>query len=200
MKPSHVSAILEREFEASGAGGHTPVMLWGAPGTGKSEIVAAVAARQRVALIDVRLSQLEPTDLRGIPFRVQDRVQWSVPALLWVYAHRALGKFAGELQALKAQARAELVVHACDERLAPEGPWRFAAWQAVCLPPRLAGGGGTRFTPAFEWVEREGLRPDLLVYFTDAQGEFPARAPDYPVLWLVKGRAPVPFGERAAFG
>ena len=27
-------------------------------------------------------------------------------------------------------------------------------------------------------------------------GEFPEHAPQYPVLWLVQGRAPVPFGER----
>ncbi len=82
MKPSHLSAILAREFAAAGAGSHTPVMLWGAPGTGKSEIVAAVASRHAVPLIDLRLSQLEPTDLRGVPFRVDDHVLWSVPALL----------------------------------------------------------------------------------------------------------------------
>jgi predicted metal-dependent peptidase len=39
-------------------------------------------------------------------------------------------------------------------------------------------------------------RPDLLVYFTDALGEFPAREPVYPVLWLVKGKATVPWGQR----
>jgi predicted metal-dependent peptidase len=109
-----------------------------------------------------------------------------------------LSEFTGELEALKSQVQAELVIHACDERLAPDGPWRFAAWEPVRLPEHIPGGGGTRFTPVFEWVEREGVRPDLLVVFTDAQGEFPAQAPDYAVLWLVKGRAPVPFGERVA--
>ncbi|MEO7404831.1 MAG: VWA-like domain-containing protein, partial [Burkholderiales bacterium] len=54
----------------------------------------------------------------------------------------------------------------------------------------------TRFTPVFEWIEAEGRRPDALVYFTDAQGEFPATEPPYPVLWLVQGNGPVPFGER----
>jgi len=107
-----------------------------------------------------------------------------------------LNEFTGELDALKAQVRAELTVHACDERLAPDGPWRFDAWEPVALPASIEGGGGTRFTPAFEWVESAGLAPDLLVYFTDAQGEFPTVPPPYPVLWLVKGRAGVPFGER----
>lgn len=107
-----------------------------------------------------------------------------------------LAEFAAELDALKGQVRAEVMVHACDERLAAEGPWRFAPWEQVVLPERLSGGGGTRFTPVFEWVERDLPRPDLLIYFTDAQGEFPVLAPDYPVLWLVKGRGTVPFGER----
>lgn len=107
-----------------------------------------------------------------------------------------LDEFAGELDALKSQVRAEVTVHACDERLAPEGPWIFDPWESVTLPPSLSGGGGTRFTPLFDWVERERLAPDLLIYFTDAQGEFPPEAPAYPVLWLVKGNAAVPFGER----
>ncbi len=109
---------------------------------------------------------------------------------------RELAEFAAELDALKAQVNAQLTVHACDERLAADGPWSFAPWQPVELPGALAGGGGTRFTPVFEWIERDALAPDLLVYFTDAQGEFPAAPPAYPVLWLVKGRAEVPFGDR----
>src|SRR5512134_1734037 len=81
MRPSHIFQILEREF-ASTAAAHTPVMLWGAPGVGKSQIIAQIARKHGVSLIDVRLSQMEPTDLRGIPFRAGDRVEWSVPALL----------------------------------------------------------------------------------------------------------------------
>lgn len=107
-----------------------------------------------------------------------------------------LGEFAAELDALKAQVSAQLTVHACDERLAADGPWTFSAWEQVRLPAAVGGGGGTSFVPVFDWVEREALAPDLLIYFTDAMGEFPALAPPYPVLWLVKGNGPVPFGER----
>ena len=82
MRPSHVAAILDRELASAARGEHTPVMLWGPPGVGKSRIIEAVAAAHGVALIDIRLSQMEPTDLRGIPFRSGDRVEWSVPALL----------------------------------------------------------------------------------------------------------------------
>lgn len=105
-------------------------------------------------------------------------------------------EFAAEIDALKSQVNAQVTLHACDERLAETGPWRFEPWESVALPDGFAGGGGTDFRPLFEWVAAEQLRPDLLVYFTDAEGEFPEYAPDYPVLWLVKGKAPVPWGER----
>lgn len=82
MRPAQLVAILEREFTSIAAGHHTPVMLWGPPGVGKSRIVAQIAARHGVALVDVRLSQMEPSDLRGIPFRVERRVEWAPPAML----------------------------------------------------------------------------------------------------------------------
>jgi MoxR-like ATPase len=57
-------------------------MLWGPPGVGKSQMVAQVAIKHGAPVIDIRLSQMEPSDLRGIPFRVEDRVEWAVPAML----------------------------------------------------------------------------------------------------------------------
>ncbi len=105
-------------------------------------------------------------------------------------------EFAAEIDALKAQVNAQVTLHACDERLAEAGPWVFAPWQSVTLPDGFSGGAGTDFRPVFDWLAQAHIRPDVLVYFTDAEGEFPAFAPDYPVLWLVKGRAPVPWGER----
>ena len=107
-----------------------------------------------------------------------------------------LRAFLSEIDALKGQVRAAITLHACDEKLDAQGPWHFAAWETVRLPESLRGGGGTDFRPMFEWVEREHLRPDLLLYFTDAQGRFPPQEPPYPVVWLVKGKAGVPFGAR----
>lgn len=45
----------------------TALMLWGPPGLGKSSLVAEVAKESGLAFIDLRLSQLAPTDLRGLP-------------------------------------------------------------------------------------------------------------------------------------
>ena len=107
-----------------------------------------------------------------------------------------LREFLSEVDALKGQVRAEVVLHACDDKLSAGGPWRFAQWEPVTLPEGVSGKGGTDFRPVFEWLDRERLNPDLLVYFTDAEGQFPEREPHYPVVWLVKGKATVPFGVR----
>ncbi len=82
MRPAELSTILEREFLGASSGIHTPIMVWGPPGVGKSQIVVQLAARHGAAVVDVRLSQMEPSDLRGIPFRDGALVEWAVPALL----------------------------------------------------------------------------------------------------------------------
>lgn len=105
-------------------------------------------------------------------------------------------EFLSEVDALKAQVRAEVTLHACDNKLAEGGPWRFAMWQTVELPDSISGGGGTDFRPVFDWLEAGQISPDLLLYFTDAEGRFPELEPAFTVVWLVKGKAPVPFGVR----
>ena len=82
MRPSHLSTILDKEFLGTLQGYHTPVMLCGPPGVGKSQIVAQIGARHNAPVIDVRLSQMEPSDLRGIPFRDSELVEWAIPSML----------------------------------------------------------------------------------------------------------------------
>ena len=82
MRPAQLLTVLDREFLSAREGHHTPVMLWGPPGIGKSQIIAEVASRHKAPMIDIRLSQMEPTDLRGIPFRIESRVEWAVPSML----------------------------------------------------------------------------------------------------------------------
>jgi len=80
--------------------------------------------------------------------------------------------------------------------VAEQAPWEFEPWDAMQLPTDLEGGGGTDFRPVFDWVEHENRSPNMLVYFTDAEGDFPKVPPNYPVIWLVKGKGVVPWGER----
>ncbi len=105
-------------------------------------------------------------------------------------------EFLAEVDALKGQLRARITLHACDDKMSEDGPWRYEPWEELTLPEALSGGGGTSFAPAFDWIERQDRQPDLLLYFTDADGEFPENPPVFPVIWLVKGKAPVPWGQR----
>lgn len=105
-------------------------------------------------------------------------------------------EFMSEVDAIKGQVRARVTLHACDAELAKDGPWEYEPWEEFKLPRDFTGGGGTRFTPVFQWAHGRDRQPDLLVYFTDAQGEFPDQEPPFPVLWLVKGKSKVPWGQR----
>ncbi len=58
------------------------VMLWGAPGIGKSSIVRQVATHAKLEFVDVRLSQLAPTDLRGLPVAEDGSAKWFPPEFL----------------------------------------------------------------------------------------------------------------------
>ncbi len=105
-------------------------------------------------------------------------------------------EFLSEVAALKGQMRARVTLLPCDSQLAPGAPWIIEPWEDFDLPDSLAGGGGTDFRPVFEWLEANGVQPELLVYFTDAEGRFPDHEPNYPVIWLVKGKEKVPWGQR----
>ncbi|OHD94985.1 MAG: ATPase [Sulfurimonas sp. GWF2_37_8] len=61
-----------------------PVFLWGPPGIGKSSIVAQIAKEAEMGFIDLRLSLLDPTDLRGIPFfnTIKETALWAPPSFL----------------------------------------------------------------------------------------------------------------------
>lgn len=59
-------------------------MLWGTRGVGKSSVVRQVAAEAGVPLVDLRLTTIEPVDLRGALFADDDarRTVWFPPEFL----------------------------------------------------------------------------------------------------------------------
>ncbi len=61
-----------------------PAFLWGAPGIGKSSIVRQIAETKQIGFIDLRLSLMDPTDLKGIPFYENKAHQavWAPPSFL----------------------------------------------------------------------------------------------------------------------
>ncbi len=78
MKPSEIINALETLLAI-----RQPVFLWGAPGVGKSQVVAQIAKKKGLALIDIRAVLLDPVDLRGIPRISPDgKAVWSSPSFL----------------------------------------------------------------------------------------------------------------------
>ncbi len=57
----------------------TPLFLWGGCGIGKSSVIKQVAKELEVDFIDVRISQLEPSDLRGLPSVCNGETKWLSP-------------------------------------------------------------------------------------------------------------------------
>ena len=55
-----------------------PIMVWGAPGVGKSTIVKSLAREMGIGFVDVRLAQMESIDIRGLPVPDKEAhcVQW----------------------------------------------------------------------------------------------------------------------------
>ncbi len=78
-----VKAALIEQF-ASPVLRHRATMLWGTRGVGKSSVVQQVAAHFGVPLVDLRLTTIEPVDLRGAIFAddVQGKTVWFPPEFL----------------------------------------------------------------------------------------------------------------------
>jgi predicted metal-dependent peptidase len=144
---------------------------------------------------DTRPSRREGTAI----FPSQHSAQLEVVVALDISASVSddeMAQFLAEINALKGQIRARVTLLACDAQLSQESPWIYEPWEELKTSHELTGGGGTSFKPIFDYVDLEMQPPDLLLYFTDAEGDFPKTVPTYPVLWLVKGSLQVPWGQR----
>lgn len=58
-----------------------PLFLWGPMGIGKSELVEGITKELGGVMIDLRLAQMDPTDIRGIPYYNKDLgvMDWAPP-------------------------------------------------------------------------------------------------------------------------
>ncbi len=79
MKPQELKVALKELIEKK-----LPTFIWGSPGIGKSSIVKQIAEEKSLEFIDVRLSLLDPTDLKGIPFynKESNEAVWASPDFL----------------------------------------------------------------------------------------------------------------------
>jgi len=77
-----VTSVQAKKFLQKAFTKNRPAFLWGPPGIGKSEIVTEIANEWgNTLVIDLRMAQMEPTDIRGIPFFNKDLgvMDWAPP-------------------------------------------------------------------------------------------------------------------------
>lgn len=108
-----------------------------------------------------------------------------------------LSAFCNELQQISDELKPEkITLLYCDTQINGE-PVYIMPGELIQPEPR--GGGGTRFSPVFKWVDDNQTPPAVLIYFTDmACSDYPADAPSYPVLWANYGGDY--YSNRAPFG
>lgn len=58
------------------------IFLWGAPGLGKSAICKQIADELQLPFVDVRMTTLNPVDLRGLPTAKDGEAKWLRPSFL----------------------------------------------------------------------------------------------------------------------
>lgn len=71
-----ISSLVQQQLDGKNP---PPVFLWGPPGIGKSDIIRQAAAEEDIMVIDLRLGQMDPVDLRGVPHVEDGSTKWAVP-------------------------------------------------------------------------------------------------------------------------
>lgn len=159
-----------------------PVFLWGAPGVGKSQLVAQVAASLGYALQDIRAVLLDPVDLRGLPrISAEGTTLWCPPGFLPGSGDKGRGiVFLDELNAAPPLVQAACYQLILDRRIGeyilPDG-WSVVAAgnrekdRAVThrMPTALANRmvhleletGIEQWTA---WAQSAGIRPEVIAF------------------------------------
>lgn len=110
-----------------------------------------------------------------------------------------LTQFIDEIKTIQSCYKSVIHIIECDAKV--HRCYKLAKYDKVKRD--VQGGGGTDFEPVFQYVKDKSMRTDCMVFFTDLQGSFPKRKPNYPVLWTYYNpyswhpeRVPdVPFGK-----
>lgn len=117
----------------------TPLFIHGSPGIGKSYIVADVAKKNKLELVDVRLSQMDPVDLRGVPSIKDEQTVWMPPVFFPKDPDSEGILFLDELNAAPPSVQAaiyQLVLNRqMGEYILPKG------WRIICAGNRISDRG-----------------------------------------------------------
>ncbi len=97
-----------------------------------------------------------------------------------------LQKFVIEMKSIMSSYKSTVTVIECDYSI--QKVYQLTPHKQIDV--KFKGRGGTSFRPPFEYIEEHKLPIDLLIYFTDMEGDSPEKGPRYPVLWVAVNGMP----------
>lgn len=105
-----------------------------------------------------------------------------------------LGKFLGCVQQLVIQTPPELLhLVYWDTKIAQHEVYKD--YSTIIDSTKPAGGGGTDPLVVTKWIEKNNLKPKVLIMLTDGEiWQWPQETP-YPIIWCVDGTNTAPYGK-----
>ena len=156
-----------------------PVLSWQ---TILKKYVGTISANKRKTRMRLNRRQPERFDLSG---RVDDKVLKIAVAIdtSGSVDDHMIAQIFNEIFAILAKRKHEITVIECDAQVQRA----YRAKNAGEIQKKVAGRGGTMFTPAIEYINNDKyFRDALLIYFTDGFGEWEIPKPKtYRNLWVV---------------
>lgn len=117
----------------------TPLFIHGSPGIGKSYIVADVAKKKGLELVDVRLSQMDPVDLRGVPSIKGEQTVWMPPVFFPKDASSEGILFLDELNSAPPSVQAAIYQLVLNREM---GEYKLPkGWRIICAGNRVSDRG-----------------------------------------------------------
>lgn len=177
MKPSEVIDYLETSYQA-----RVPAFIWGPPGVGKSDCVRQVQDKLDISMVDQRLSQCDPTDLKGLPRDNDGYTDYSIPGFLPRVERDGENGilFLDELntapQTIQAAGYQLILDRKLGDYVLPEGWVCFAAGNRAedrAIAVRMSTAMGTRFGHIdFDvdiaewkvWASKNNIDPDIISF------------------------------------
>jgi len=104
-----------------------------------------------------------------------------------------LKQFCSETLDIAEQFDCDITFLPCDTHIGDVQTFESGEYPDEVSGFKLGGRGGTRFSPVFDWVERNmDDAPTALIYFTDGYAPYPVE-PDYPVFWAISTMPNYPY-------
>jgi len=127
---NHIDTLLQTD---------TPVFIHGSPGIGKSYIVADIAKKNSLELVDVRLSQMDPVDLRGVPSIKDDQTVWMPPVFFPKNKESSGILFLDELNSAPPSVQAAIYQLVLNRKM---GEYELPnGWRIICAGNRVSDRG-----------------------------------------------------------